>query len=71
MPESRSDNRPAGLTCRIAAPLAAIIAAASAAPVAADPWPGFRGPTGQGTSKEIRLPMTWDAKTGVLWKHAH
>jgi outer membrane protein assembly factor BamB len=68
MAESRSDNRPAGLTCRIAAPLAAIIAAASAAPVAADPWPGFRGPTGQGTSKEIRLPMKWDAKTGVLWR---
>jgi outer membrane protein assembly factor BamB len=34
----------------------------------ADPWPGFRGPTGQGHSREIRLPISWSATDGVLWK---
>ena len=37
---------------------------------AADPWPGFRGPTGQGYSKEIRLPLSWSRTRDVLWKTA-
>lgn len=45
-----------------------ILAGASSAPAVADPWPGFRGPTGQGLSKEIRLPVRWSATEGVLWK---
>ncbi len=35
---------------------------------AAEPWPGFRGPTGQGYSKEIRLPVSWNATRDVIWK---
>jgi outer membrane protein assembly factor BamB len=37
---------------------------------AAEDWPGWRGPTGLGYSKEKDLPLTWDAKTGknVVWK---
>ena len=33
-------------------------------------WPGWRGPTGMGTTDEKDLPLTWDAKTGdgILWK---
>jgi len=33
-------------------------------------WPGWRGPTGAGTTDEKDLPLTWDGKTGknVLWK---
>ena len=36
----------------------------------AEDWPGWRGPTGLGYSKEKDLPLTWDGKTGqnVLWK---
>jgi outer membrane protein assembly factor BamB len=36
----------------------------------AEDWPGWRGPTGLGYSKEKDLPLEWDAKTGknVLWK---
>lgn len=34
----------------------------------AEPWPAFRGPTGQGYSKEIRLPVAWNATREVLWK---
>jgi hypothetical protein len=36
--------------------------------VGAEPWPGFRGPTGQGFSKEIRLPVSWNATRDVVWK---
>ena len=33
-------------------------------------WPGWRGPTGAGTTDEKDLPLRWDGKTGenVLWK---
>jgi outer membrane protein assembly factor BamB len=36
----------------------------------AEPWPGWRGPTGMGHSTHRDLPLTWDGKTGtnVLWK---
>lgn len=45
-----------------------ILAGAPSVSALADPWPGFRGPTGQGHSKEIRLPVRWSATEGVLWK---
>lgn len=31
-------------------------------------WPGFRGPTGQGTSTEKNLPLHWGAESNVVWK---
>jgi hypothetical protein len=31
-------------------------------------WPGWRGPNGDGTSKETKLPVQWDSVTNVLWK---
>lgn len=36
----------------------------------AEPWPGWRGPTGMGQSQHKGLPLTWDGKTleNVLWK---
>ena len=35
-----------------------------------DTWPGWRGPTGLGTSDEKNLPLTWGGKgdENVLWK---
>ena len=33
-------------------------------------WPQFRGPTGQGTSDEQGLPLTWSETTNVRWKVA-
>jgi outer membrane protein assembly factor BamB len=37
--------------------------------VQAGDWPGWRGPTGQGTCQEKDLPLTWSADgKGVLWK---
>lgn len=33
-------------------------------------WPEFRGPTGQGSSSERGLPVTWSETKNVLWKVA-
>jgi len=35
---------------------------------AADEWPQFRGPTGQGLSDAHGLPLTWDETNGIAWK---
>ena len=35
---------------------------------AADQWPEFRGPTGQGHSSEVGLPVDWSESRNVLWK---
>ena len=34
----------------------------------AENWPGFRGPTRQGTSSEGDLPLRWERDRNVLWK---
>ncbi|WP_020472174.1 PQQ-binding-like beta-propeller repeat protein [Zavarzinella formosa] len=41
-----------------------------AATVQAGDWPGWRGPTGQGTSDEKDLPLTWKGSAGenIAWK---
>ena len=31
-------------------------------------WPQFRGPSGQGHSNELQLPITWNQTKGVAWK---
>src|SRR5262245_14313646 len=35
---------------------------------AAEDWPQFRGPTGQGHSTEAGLPIEWSETRNVLWK---
>lgn len=44
----------------------------SPAPLAAEDWPGWRGPRGDGTSLEETLPLHWNGETGqnVVWKSA-
>lgn len=37
---------------------------------AEDNWPQFRGPTGQGLSDAIGLPLTWSDTENVRWKTA-
>ena len=39
-----------------------------ASEASAENWPGFRGPTGQGTSTERDLPVRWGKNDNVLWK---
>ncbi len=38
--------------------------------VQAEDWPGWRGPRGDGTSHEVRVPIHWDGMTGenLAWK---
>jgi outer membrane protein assembly factor BamB len=42
--------------------------AAVATPVAAENWPEFRGPTGQGHSSADNLPTEWSQTQNVSWK---
>ncbi len=43
---------------------------AGTAVVCAGDWPGWRGPTGCGTTDEKDLVLKWDGKTGegIVWK---
>jgi len=34
----------------------------------AENWPCWRGPNGDGTSKETNLPVEWDSNKNVVWK---
>ena len=36
----------------------------------AEDWPQFRGPSGDGHSQEIGIPLTWDAENSIRWKTA-
>ena len=36
--------------------------------VAAENWPHWRGPNGDGVSRETGLPTNWSATNGVAWR---
>ena len=40
----------------------------SASIASADNWPQWRGPTGDGVSRETGLPLVWSERAGVAWK---
>ena len=55
--------------------LAALVAALVAlllgsAGVSAENWPQWRGPGGQGISRETKLPATWTPEKNIAWKAA-
>ncbi|HEU4386809.1 MAG TPA: hypothetical protein VFV34_03360, partial [Blastocatellia bacterium] len=37
---------------------------------AADDWPQFRGPGGDGHADAVNLPTTWSESNNVVWKTA-
>ncbi|MHC4460976.1 MAG: outer membrane protein assembly factor BamB family protein [Planctomycetota bacterium] len=39
-------------------------------PVLAENWPGWRGPRGDGTSREKNVPVNWSGTQNVVWKVA-
>lgn len=44
-----------------------VIVAGSLGANASD-WPRFRGPNGEGTSKDENVPVSWSAEKNMLWK---
>jgi outer membrane protein assembly factor BamB len=54
-----------GRVGRLLIPLLAFLASLQ---VAAEDWPQFRGPTGQGHSSERGLPVEWSETKNVAWK---
>ncbi len=48
--------------------LSTLLLVAAAAPLCADDWPSFRGPNGDGLSKESSAPVQWSATENVAWK---
>jgi outer membrane protein assembly factor BamB len=57
-------------TCSIILPaiLCGMLSWAPALSTAADPWPKFRGPTGDGIAAESEAPLNWDRQTNVSWR---
>ena len=48
--------------------LVLLFASCAAVPAAANDWPQFRGPGGQGHSDERGLPVDWSETRNVVWK---
>src|SRR5688572_16022386 len=60
-----------GAAMRTATLLALLFVSASIARAGeAEDWPGWRGPRGDGTSRETNLPTTWSDTENVAWKVA-
>jgi outer membrane protein assembly factor BamB len=48
--------------------LSLALVAGCALPAAAENWPGWRGPRGDGTGAEKNLPTSWSPRENVRWK---
>ena len=53
---------------RAAVPLSIVIVTTILSPVAAENWPQWRGPGGQGVSTEQQLPTEWQPERNITWK---
>ncbi len=53
---------------RSALPWIGIISVLIVWPCSAENWPGFRGPTGQGSSTEKNLPLAWSLTENLAWR---
>jgi outer membrane protein assembly factor BamB len=52
--------------------LATLLASTTIMTSQAEDWPGWRGPRGDGTSTEKKVPVTWNGATGesIMWQAA-
>jgi outer membrane protein assembly factor BamB len=66
--QKRFTHRSATLPSLAALALLAGALATMARPVAAEDWPCWRGPRGDGTSLETSVPVHWSADEGIRWK---
>ena len=50
--------------------LAAFVCLLIAVPASAENWPGWRGPRGDGSSREKNVPTSWNGETGenIVWE---
>ena len=53
---------------RICLSVATLVLSLCSAALAAEDWPEFRGPTGQGISTAQNVPLHWSATSNVAWK---
>ncbi len=58
----------AGMEALMGRLLVALVACAAPATLAAEAWSEFRGPSGDGVSRERGLPVEWSETDGVAWK---
>ena len=63
----RARNALAGLICLLLSSVIGIFGGTSTL-YAADDWPQFRGPTGQGISTATHVPLEWSSTKNVKWK---
>lgn len=61
----RGHERGAAHLIRIAS---AVAIALVAVPAHAESWPGWRGPRGDGTSRDQRVPVRWGPEENVCWR---
>jgi hypothetical protein len=54
-------------TCSI---IAVVLISLAAAPSHGEDWPGWRGPRGDGTSRETGVPLRWSATENIAWSTA-
>ncbi len=49
----------------------ALVAAVTArfSPLRAEDWPRFRGPRGDGTTRDATIPLRWSGTTNIRWKY--
>src|SRR5438132_11059659 len=45
-----------------------VVALVLAGPGAADDWPEFRGPMGQGIAPAVKPPVAWGTSKNIAWK---
>src|SRR5436190_22290726 len=57
------------MTCLVARStlLAGVLLLAALSPARAENWPQWRGPTGDGISRETNVPTEWSATKNVAW----
>jgi len=48
--------------------IALVILSVAGAARAAENWPQFRGPHGNGRADKAKLPLTWSEKKNIVWK---
>jgi outer membrane protein assembly factor BamB len=55
-------------SCSTVFSVTSVILVLAAVTLAAEDWPQFRGPTGQGHATERGLPLEWSESHNILWK---